>query len=818
MLAIRRFSARIEGRTILKDVSLELGPRGVHALMGPGGSGKSSLLGILSGRNRAGTGWSLRGDIVYCGAPLGSQARPVSVGQRIAQPAVSLRRYLIEYLDYHDSAGDSERMVALLRHCQLDRLAGQLDGVLGSGALRLSAGEWWRLAIARELLADPPLVCVDEPTAGLSDSEAMPVLALLRAEGRRRCVLLVSHHQQHVRECSDLVILLAAGQVQEALPTREFFEHPRSKAAQDYVRTGGCYVPSPDARAEDLELSFQSGAEPEGTPTGAGSAQDAASGSALAVALSAPPGSPPPVAEPIEAGPRGAPQPPPLVPAPTLAPEHESGAPDSRVLWANATPVLRLRGFGVQFGSHSVISGLDLDIAERGIHLLVTPEGTQKRMLLRALCGPFPSQLRCAGQALYQGAALSDGNAPALAAPEMRMMNLSAFAYLAGRLPTGGPLAREEQREQAAKLVRAAGLPELAHRLEPAVSRLELAEWRALDVLCAASTSPALLCLDEPLSRLSVSEQDCLLGMLRKLATQRALLILAQDPAPFLRSGEPLAVGCWSGGALSAGPPQPAHEPAAPAVSGVPQSPAVPARGPGQSAAGEAGRGPPDSAPAGAAEPAEPAAPQPEQESPSQSSVGRTGPRGFQWLRERALAGMPLPGMSADLEYDLDLIRGAGVTHLVTLTTTPLPAEVLRQHGLQGLFFPIEDMDAPSVEAASSLCDQITELLAAGQVVGFHCKAGYGRTGTMLASQLIWEGVDAKTALAQVRAVDPNWVQSTQQERFLVTLADRRRSNRPPGPGTSTRKAGGPVEQPKLSRDPRTDSTPKRGDTQNAGT
>ena len=158
--------------------------------------------------------------------------------------------------------------------------------------------------------------------------------------------------------------------------------------------------------------------------------------------------------------------------------------------------------------------------------------------------------------------------------------------------------------------------------------------------------------------------------------------------------------------------------------------------------------------------------------------LGAADRKVFRWLRDHALAGMPAPGVFADVEYDLDLIRGAGVTYLVTLTTTPLPAELLRRHGLQGLFFPIEDMDAPSLEAAGSLCEEVAALRARGEVIGFHCKAGYGRTGTLLAAQLIWEGADAAAALAAVRAVEPNWVQSPQQERFLVNLAARRRHHR----------------------------------------
>lgn len=776
LLTVRKFSARLEGRTILKDIGFALGRHGVYAMMGPGGSGKSSMLGILSGRNRAGTGWMLSGEITYQGSLLGSAARPAVVGQKISRPAVSLRSYLLEYVDYPDSKRDGERIVELLSHCQLDRLARSLDAVLGTPPLGLSAGEWWRLAIARELLADPPLLCVDEPTAGLADAEAQPMVSLLRAEGQRRTVLLVSHNQQHVRECSDYVILLAAGQLQEYRSTQDFFEQPRSKAARDYVRTGGCYAPSPDTKAEDLDLSQLADAEPD-------TAQATAESLYLSESANAP------SSHELPTAPAVAPQTSRPDVEPPSAPKSESrkllthaesagyaGSLATEVLWQDTAPVLRLRGFGVTFGSRSVIAGLDLDIGASGIHLLVISDGMEKRLLLRALCGPQSKQLRCTGQAAYQGNMPSDGNAPVLVAPDVRMMSRTAGEYLMANFPARARSSREEQREQAVQLVQRAGFPSLVSRLDQLVSNLELPERRVLDVLSAVSTDPALLCLDEPLSQMSVDGQERLLALLLLVAKQRALLIMAQDAGPFLRDGgkSRLVVGYCTEGVLSAAPP--------PALSGpepdAPRSPEIAQRGSSRERYGEASATPPWAPDVAAA--AEPGRQGGESKSSFARPTGCGGPRGFQWLREGSLAGMPAPGMTADLEYDLDLIRGTGVTCLVTLTMTPLPAEVLRQHGLQSLFFPIEDMGAPTLEAAAKVCDQITELLAQGQVVGFHCKAGYGRTGTMLASQLIWEGADAKTALAQVRAIDPNWVQSDSQENFLGRLAVWRQDNRTP--------------------------------------
>jgi atypical dual specificity phosphatase len=106
------------------------------------------------------------------------------------------------------------------------------------------------------------------------------------------------------------------------------------------------------------------------------------------------------------------------------------------------------------------------------------------------------------------------------------------------------------------------------------------------------------------------------------------------------------------------------------------------------------------------------------------------------------------------------------------LTSEPISPAALREHDLQGLFFPIIDMEAPALAPAAELMQQVATLLAQGLCVGFHCKAGLGRTGTMLAAQLVWEGSEAGAALAQVRHIEPGWVQSDRQERFLCEFHD----------------------------------------------
>ncbi len=149
-------------------------------------------------------------------------------------------------------------------------------------------------------------------------------------------------------------------------------------------------------------------------------------------------------------------------------------------------------------------------------------------------------------------------------------------------------------------------------------------------------------------------------------------------------------------------------------------------------------------------------------------------PRHFHWHGPQRLAGMGQPGLMSELDDDLFAIAHAGITDLVSLTEVPLPTARLRPFGLVGRHFPINDMGVPGVGETLSLCHDLLRAMQRDRVVAVHCRAGLGRTGLILASLAVCEGMDADEAIDQVRQVAPGSIQTQEQADFVHQLEARR--------------------------------------------
>lgn len=426
----------------------------------------------------------------------------------------------------------------------------------------------------------------------------------------------------------------------------------------------------------------------------------------------------------------------------------------------NEESVLSLRDYGVSIGEKIILSSLTLDIPERGITILLGPTGTGKSTLMRTLAGfnDGNTAINSWGEAIYAGRELGGNDRPSMVMQSAKLMISSVFENVTSGLPERFNLTQIQQKDVVCRLLKHAGLELLVDGLDQSVVELPLHIQRHIAILRLTASNPKVIFIDEPTFGLEKEGIESLLKYIKQESEHRSIVVVLhnQQEALYLGGMCILLAGGW------------VQETAdTQTFFGKPLSVAALdfVRN------GTCTAPSPDSRPEDI-DPEFPIKQAPVPDSARQFKSDVFGPRGFLWLKKGIIAGTPRPGIVANLEDDLAALQRVGVTHLITLTETrPVEANQLAQYGISSSWSPFRDMSAPTIEVAISLCEEIRELNQQGHAVAVHCKAGLGRTGTILAAFLIWNGQGAVEALESVRQVEPRWVQSDEQVIFLEKFA-----------------------------------------------
>ncbi|MET8911965.1 ABC transporter ATP-binding protein [Micromonospora sp. NPDC004551] len=201
------------GPPVLHEVSFTV-PAGTRtALVGPSGAGKSTLLALVE-RFYEVTGGALRLDGVDV-RDLPRDALRARLGY-VEQEAPVLAGTLRDNLLITAPDATDDRLRAVLDEVNLghlaERTADGLDVQVGEGGVLLSGGERQRLAIARALLAGPPVLLLDEPTSNLDSRNEAALRRAIDAVAVRRTLLIVAHRLSTVVD-ADQIVVLDAGRV-----------------------------------------------------------------------------------------------------------------------------------------------------------------------------------------------------------------------------------------------------------------------------------------------------------------------------------------------------------------------------------------------------------------------------------------------------------------------------------------------------------------------------------------------------------------------------------------------------------------------------
>jgi ATP-binding cassette subfamily B protein len=200
---------------VLRDVSFTVPAGGVVAVVGPTGSGKSTLGTLLCRLYEPprGTVWVGGHDVLDL--PLGPLRR--SVGY-VPQESFLFSRPLRDNVRLADEPAGPDRLEAVARIAgladDLGALPGGWDTVVGERGLTLSGGQRQRVALARALLADPPFLVLDDVLASVDAAKEWEITRALRGAASGRTTLLMTHRLKAAAE-ADTIVVLDEGRVVE---------------------------------------------------------------------------------------------------------------------------------------------------------------------------------------------------------------------------------------------------------------------------------------------------------------------------------------------------------------------------------------------------------------------------------------------------------------------------------------------------------------------------------------------------------------------------------------------------------------------------
>jgi peptide/nickel transport system ATP-binding protein len=244
-----------DGTQLLRNVSLDVQPGEVHALVGESGAGKSmigkAVLGVLP-HNVI----TRSGNIVLQGSTL-EDLSPAARRQAVASVASLIPQDPLTALNPSRRIGGqiTDRLVKRLGWKRRDARARALEllervhirdpqRVLAAYPHELSGGMRQRVLIAAAFAPRPKLIIADEPTTALDVTVQKQILALIRElqQQEQTAVLFVTHDMGVVAKISQRVTVLYAGKVLESAPTARIFQQPRHPYTQALIKATPRYT------------------------------------------------------------------------------------------------------------------------------------------------------------------------------------------------------------------------------------------------------------------------------------------------------------------------------------------------------------------------------------------------------------------------------------------------------------------------------------------------------------------------------------------------------------------------------------------------
>ena len=242
ILSTEGLTIRFGGLAALTQVNFQVQRDEVRAIIGPNGAGKSTFFNCLTGVLRPSSGRILFNGEEITGLPPNMISQkgiarsyqitnilPNATTLENVRIAAQSRRHAWNMIAHHRKFTDiNEKAEAALESVGLLAKADEL-------AANLSHGQQRNLEIGIALATEPSLLCLDEPTAGMSAAETHDTMQLVRRIAKNLTILIVEHDMQVVMELADRITVLHYGEILAEGTPEEIRQNP--KVLEVYLKT-----------------------------------------------------------------------------------------------------------------------------------------------------------------------------------------------------------------------------------------------------------------------------------------------------------------------------------------------------------------------------------------------------------------------------------------------------------------------------------------------------------------------------------------------------------------------------------------------------
>ena len=236
MIKVDHITKQFKQLKAVDDVSLEIEKGEIVCLIGPSGSGKSTVLRCIHGLEKPEKGE------VYIDGQLLDPSKPDYMTLRRRMGFVFQHFHLFPNMSVMDNLTLAQIQVMKKTKEEAEKTAADLLKRVGlldkrdEYPSKLSGGQKQRVAIARALCINPEVMLFDEPTSALDPEMVVEVLDVMKELAHQgMTMVIVTHEMGCAKEVATRMVFLEDGKIVEEGNTKEFFEHPKSARAQDFL-------------------------------------------------------------------------------------------------------------------------------------------------------------------------------------------------------------------------------------------------------------------------------------------------------------------------------------------------------------------------------------------------------------------------------------------------------------------------------------------------------------------------------------------------------------------------------------------------------